>query len=128
MRILSNLQARKMDATDGLRWYQLIDWLMKLPAELNEAVYQQQREKGMKYISYAEQKGIEQGIEKGREKGREEGIEKGIEKGRLLGQIRLCQELLKQATTPEAELLAMPQEELSALLARLREQLSLNGQ
>jgi flagellar biosynthesis/type III secretory pathway protein FliH len=77
----------------------------------------------MNFVSYAEQKGIEKGIEKGREEGREE----GIEKGQLLGQIRLCQELLNQSATPQAELLALPQEELSALLARLREQLSLNG-
>jgi hypothetical protein len=115
IRILSNLQTRQMDRADGARWYQLIDWLMKLPPEMNETVYQRQREQGMKYVSYAEQKGIEKGMEQGRAQ------------GELLGQIRLCRELLKQEPTPEAELLAMPQEELTALLGQLRKQLLPNG-
>jgi hypothetical protein len=92
---------------------------MKLPAELNEQVYEtlvrQHTEEPMKYVSFAEQKGIE--------KGREE----GIAKGELLGQIRLCQELLKQPPTPQAELLALTPENLSALLAQLRQQLLPNG-
>ena len=57
----------------------------------------------------------------------ESGIEKGIEKGALVGQIRLCQELLKQPPTPQAELSALSQEDLAALLAQLREQLTANG-
>jgi flagellar biosynthesis/type III secretory pathway protein FliH len=73
----------------------------------------------MKYVSYAEEKGIEKGMEQGRAQG-------GAQ-GELLGQIRLCQELLKQKPTPEEELLALPQEELRAVLARLRNQLLPNG-
>jgi hypothetical protein len=65
------------------------------------------KEKAMKHVSYAEQK--------------------GMEKGELLGQVRLCQELLKQNPTPKEDLLAMKQEEREALLARLREQLPPNG-
>jgi hypothetical protein len=113
--LLNNLQARKLDSVDGLRWYQLIDWLMKLPAEMNRSVvrtvFQQQTEESMKYVSFAEQMGIE----------------KGIEKGELLGRIRQCQELLKQEQTPKDNLLAMPLDELEALLARLRKQLLPNG-
>jgi hypothetical protein len=115
IRILSNLQTRKLEKADGQTWYRLIDWLMNLPAEMNRTVvttvFQQQTEEGMKYVSFAEQMGIE----------------KGIETGELLGQIRLCQELLKQEPTPQAELRAMSPDELAALLARLREQLLPSG-
>jgi predicted transposase/invertase (TIGR01784 family) len=55
------------------------------------------------------------------------GEERGIEKGVLLGQIRVYQELLKQAQTPEAELTALSREALLALHAQLREQLLRNG-
>jgi hypothetical protein len=103
IRILSNLQARKLEKVDGGRWYDLIDWLMKLPSEMNNTVYQQQKEKGMRYVGFAAQMGA------------------------LLGQIRLCQELLKQEPTPEEELQAMSYEELEALLARLRKELRPNG-
>jgi hypothetical protein len=111
LRVLSSLQMRKLEPAEGREWYRLIDWLMKLPAELNEQVYEtlvrQHTEEPMKYVSFAEQK--------------------GIEKGELLGQIRLCQELLKQPPTPQAELLALTPETLSALLGQLRQQLLPNG-
>jgi hypothetical protein len=119
IRILSNLQTRKLELADGQEWYRIIDRLMKLPDELNrkvlETLYRQHTEEPMKYISFAERMGME--------KGREKGLEEGLAKGELLGQIRLCQELLKQPPTPQAGLLAMPHEELTALLARLRKQL-----
>jgi hypothetical protein len=57
---------------------------------------------------------------------REQGIEVGRKEG-LMGQIRLCQELLKQPTTPESELTSRSQEDLTALLAQLRKQLLPNG-
>ena len=106
-RILSNLQSRNLDKADGGRWYDLIDWLMKLPKEMNEAVYQKQEEIGMKWGGYAAQKGRKE--------------------GEMLGRIHECQELLKQKPTPDEELLGMKQEELETLLARLREQLAPNG-
>jgi predicted transposase/invertase (TIGR01784 family) len=49
------------------------------------------------------------------------------EKQGLIGQVHLCQELLKQPRTAEAELDALPREDLAALLAQLREQLLPNG-
>jgi predicted transposase/invertase (TIGR01784 family) len=53
--------------------------------------------------------------------------ERGMEKGALMGQVRLCQELLKQSPTPQPELSALPEEKLAALLAELRKQLMSNG-
>jgi len=53
--------------------------------------------------------------------------ERGVKKGALVGQVRLCQELLKQFPTPQSELSALPEETLVALLAQLRKQLLPNG-
>src|SRR5262249_25693961 len=123
VRILNNLQSRKLDQSDGQEWYRLIDFIMTLPEEMNkqvhEEVYRQHTEDPMKYVSFAEREGIAKGLEKGREE--------GIEQGELMGQVRLCQELLKQQPTPKAELLALSQEDLAALLALLRHQLLPNG-
>jgi hypothetical protein len=55
------------------------------------------------------------------------GIEKGLTKGTLVGKVNLCQELLKQPLTPEKELSALPEQDLAALLAQLRQQLPTNG-
>jgi predicted transposase/invertase (TIGR01784 family) len=51
-----------------------------------------------------------------------EAAQRGEQRGRLLGQIQLCQELLNQPQTPEAELAALSLEDLTALLAQLRKQ------
>jgi hypothetical protein len=111
LRLLSNLQRRKMDEADGREWYRLIDWLMVLPKEMNQQVhqelYRQHAEEPMKYVSFAERE--------------------GIEKGMVMGQVRMCQEILKQEQTPEVELARMSQEELAALLAQLRKQVMPNG-
>jgi hypothetical protein len=64
-------------------------------------------EEPMKYVSFAERQ--------------------GIEKGTLVGKVQMCQELLKQPPTPQAELAALPQEQLEALLVQLRQQLLPNG-
>jgi predicted transposase/invertase (TIGR01784 family) len=52
---------------------------------------------------------------------------RGEKKGALMGQVRLCQELLKQSPTPQPELSALDEETLAALLAQLRKQLLTNG-
>jgi predicted transposase/invertase (TIGR01784 family) len=53
---------------------------------------------------------------------RDEGFEKGRKEG-LVAQVHLCQELLKQIQTPEADLLKLSLDELNALLAGLRKQI-----
>jgi hypothetical protein len=53
--------------------------------------------------------------------------ERGVKKGALMGQIHLCQELLKQPTTQQEELSALPIENLTALLDQLQKQLLPNG-
>jgi hypothetical protein len=43
-----------------------VDWLMKLPEEMNQQVhqelYRQHAEEPMKYVSFAEREGIEKGV------------------------------------------------------------------
>jgi hypothetical protein len=56
------------------------------------------------------------------------GIEKGLAKGEVVGQIRLCQEMLKQPVTATKELSALPEQDLDNLLAQLRKRLLPNGQ
>ncbi len=53
--------------------------------------------------------------------------ERGVKKGALLGQVRLCQKLLKQPPTPQEALSALPIENLTALLDQLQKQLLPNG-
>ncbi len=65
VRLLSNLQSRKLANIDGREWYRLIDWIMTLPEEMNrevhEQVYRQHTEDPMKYVSYAERTGAVRG-------------------------------------------------------------------
>lgn len=65
-----------------LRLYRFIDWLLRLPAGLDDQVWRQIRdfeeEQGMSYVSYAERRGIEQGIEQGLALGRVAGLRSGI--------------------------------------------------
>ena len=52
--------------------------------------------------------------------------ERGARKG-LVGQVHLCQKLLKQSPTPQEELSALPIEKLTALLDQLQKELLPNG-
>jgi predicted transposase/invertase (TIGR01784 family) len=49
------------------------------------------------------------------------------ERGMAIGQIHVYEEILKQPQTPEAQLAALSQEDLAALLAQLRKKLLPNG-
>ena len=67
---------------------------------------------------------IQIGKSQGLEEGREEGLEKGLEKGKLIGQIHMTQNLLKQERTPREELIRKSKEELQSLLQQLQSQLN----
>jgi hypothetical protein len=53
--------------------------------------------------------------------------DRGIAKGTLVGKILLCQEMLKQPQTPEKELRRPSEQDLTALLAQIRQQLPVHG-
>ena len=63
-------------------------------------------------------------IQIGKSQGLEEGREKGLEKGKLIGQIHMTQNLLKQERTPEEELIRKRKEELQSLFQQLQSQLN----
>ena len=54
--------------------------------------------------------------------GKSQGREEGLEKGKLIGQIHMTQNLLKQERTPEEELIRKRKEELQSLLQQLQSQ------
>ena len=83
--------------------------------------------KGLEGINVQESEIVQEWRREAFDQGLEKGIEKGIEKGAVVGQVRLCQELLKQTPTPKKELSALSEQDLSALLAQLRQQLLPNG-
>jgi flagellar biosynthesis/type III secretory pathway protein FliH len=74
---------------DIIRLFRFIDWLIKLPEELENEFWieikQYEEERRMQYVTSVERigikKGIEQGIEKGIEIGMKQGILSGIEFG-----------------------------------------------
>ena len=57
----------------------------------------------------------------------DKGIDRGIVKGTLLGQVHLCQKLLKQPMTPEKDLRSLPNKDLEAMLTQLLSQLAAHG-
>ena len=63
-------------------------------------------------------------IQIGKSQGLQEGREEGLEKGKLIGQIHMTQNLLKQETTAEEELIRKRKEELQSLLQQLQSQLN----
>ena len=63
-------------------------------------------------------------IQIGKSQGLEEGLEEGLEKGKLIGQIHMTQNLLKQERTPEEELIRKRKEELQSLFQQLQSQLN----
>ncbi len=70
IRLLSNLARRNLSDVDRSKWYNLIDWILPLPQDKEQFVFQKlQGDKTVSYISYAERVGLEKGMEKGIEKG-----------------------------------------------------------
>ncbi len=74
---------------------------------------------------------LEQGLAKGRAEGQKEGRQKGRKEGRseglaegLIGQLRLCEQFLKQPPLPAEQLAAMSVDELERLVDQMRNQLS----
>jgi hypothetical protein len=80
-RLTRLLYERHWDKQRVLDLYKVIDWLMRLPPELDRAlqvrIAQLEKERGMAWISSAERIGREDGLKEGLEKGREEGRQEG---------------------------------------------------
>jgi hypothetical protein len=80
--LVRRLHERGHARQDIIDRYRFIDWLLRLPAELEAAVWQEVRAyeeaRAMPYITSAERIGIQKGLEQGREEGLQEGIREGL--------------------------------------------------
>lgn len=110
--LLLDLHRHGWDKRIAFDLYKILDWMMRLPDELDEALWEDikniEESQQMRYVSSFERilmdrgfkKGLEQGIERGIEKGLEQGLEKGIERGVqrgvMQGEARIIERLLKK--------------------------------
>ena len=111
--LTKNLYRQGFEKQDIINLYRFIDWIMLLPAELEDEYHQEimefEEEKKMRYVTTAERIGMKKGMKKGMEKGMEKGrIEGGLKKAtktakNLLSFNVLTSEQIAQATglTPE---------------------------
>lgn len=85
-RLTRLLYERHWDKQRILDLHMIIDWLMRLPPELDRMlqlrIAKMEKERGMAWILSAERIGREDGLKEGLEKGREEGRQEGREEGR----------------------------------------------
>jgi hypothetical protein len=85
LHLVKGLFQRNWSMEDVRRLFRLIDWIMALPAELQEAfrrdVYEYEETQHMPYLSIFERQAMAEGLEQGREQGLEQGLEKGLEQG-----------------------------------------------
>jgi hypothetical protein len=100
LRLIRLLYLRNWDKQRIINLFLVVDWLLKLPADLEQQIWYEietieQGEK-MQYISSVERIGIEKGIAQGLEQGLEQGIEQGIEQGRLQGEAKILKKLLER--------------------------------
>ncbi len=76
-RLFRSLYQRGWNAEQIRHLYDFIDWMVDLPEELNDKLWQEMRqyekEINMRFVNSAERYGIKKGIEKGITKGRREG-------------------------------------------------------
>lgn len=97
--------------------YRFIDWLMRLPEDLEQRCFQELLEfeeaQRMPYITTAERIGIEKGLQQGREE------------GKLIGEILLAQRLLALTIYTEEELQAKSLDELESIFEQFKIKLKL---
>jgi hypothetical protein len=66
IRLLTNLVNRGLENVDEGKWYNLIDWILPLPADIERQVFQRmQGVNSMTYITYAQRLGRDEGREEG---------------------------------------------------------------
>jgi hypothetical protein len=83
LRVIRGLYQRGWSAEEVRRLFRFIDWMMDLPAELEEQVWQEiirfEQGKAMPYITTVERRALERGRQEGLQEGRQEGLKEGIE-------------------------------------------------
>jgi hypothetical protein len=92
-RLIRRLYEQGYTRADIVGLFRFIDWLMRLPEEVEAALWHEIREyeegKQMDYITSVERigikKGFQQGVQEGRQKGLQEGKQLGLREGLLNG-------------------------------------------
>jgi len=96
--LTKNLYRRGFEKQDIINLYRFIDWIMVLPAELEDAYHQEimefEEEEKMRYVTTAERIGMEKGIKKGRIEGKLEGKIEGKIEGSLKKATKTAKNLL----------------------------------
>jgi len=89
VRLVKTLYDRGLAASDVRQLFRFIDWLMDLPAGLEDQfwheVQQYEQEKRMPYVTSVERRAIERGREEGRTEGHTQGRTEGLLEGIELG-------------------------------------------
>jgi flagellar biosynthesis/type III secretory pathway protein FliH len=100
LRLVKNLYDRNWSPDEIRTLFRVIDWLMELPAELQEEfrndLYRFEEERHMPYLSSFERLAKKEGREEGREEGRQEGREEGRQEGAREELLLTIQTLLKK--------------------------------
>ncbi len=87
--LLKHLARRGWDRQQVIDFYRVLDWMMRLPKELEQQLRQDldelEGEMAMRYVTAFETLAMEKGLEQGLQQGIQQGIEKGIQKGMQQG-------------------------------------------
>lgn len=86
LRLSKSLYRRGWTKAEIINLYRFIDWVMRLPEDLEKAYHDQlskyERKINMPYVTTAERIGLEKGMKKGIQKGIEKGVRKGKKEGK----------------------------------------------
>ncbi len=122
--LTKELYRRGFSKADIVKLFRFIDWIMRLPEELEKRYYQEivqfEEEIKMPYMTIAERIGMEKGIKQGIEKG----VKRGLNKGEVIGEIRATQKFLKRPVTPIAQLARKSLKTLKTTLHELEAELA----
>ena len=85
LRLVKGLYRGHWSKEDVRQLFRLIDWIMTLPEDLEDAfrteIHDFEEERNMPYVTSIERLAIKEGREQGLELGREQGLEQGREQG-----------------------------------------------
>jgi hypothetical protein len=88
-RLTRELYLRGLDRTTVLNLFRFIDWILQLPAELEqdlkERIERFEAERKMPYVTSIERLGMEKGHREGLQRGLEQGLEQGLQRGHREG-------------------------------------------
>jgi Domain of unknown function (DUF4351) len=92
-KLIQLLYRRGWDKQRIIGLFLVLDWMMRLPEHLKQALWQniyvlEEKEK-MRYVSSVEQIGIEKGMRLGRQQGVQQGMQQGMQQGEALALQRL---------------------------------------